>query len=775
VKRVAKVSLLVGLGLGLELFSPAARAVEPHTSVKMLPSSNGRAAIAYDRASGRMKQYLEHPYAFPQANAQSRNFAFDSYPGVRVGGAGNAGTWLGNVTPSLIEYVPGTSIVHAQRSISGLTVDEYVFAPITLDDNVAVTLVKVTRTSGTGNVDVYQLFNYHLGTGSPAPGTDAEQTLFDATRDAYYEYGPASVTFAHGSVSPSTKHTTTPDNPYGLLMSGADLPNTNATTGATNDAVPGFQVSVGNLAVGASGWAGFYSVVALDSNAAPKADQVRAWVAGRTPADILAAETSAWAAWLTPPPKGASAMEAALARSSQIVLRGAQVTESGAANGQIMASLPPGKWNITWVRDMAYATVGLVRSGHFAEAKAALRFQLNATSNTYQAQVGKPYQISVVRYFGNGTEESDVNGDGPNIEFDGFGLFLWALDEYVRASGDTTFAINSWSTISTKVADVLVSLQEPSGLIKADSSIWEVHTNGKERHFTYTTITAANGLCSAARLAKAAGAPALAATYQSAGEKARDALLAHLRAPDGTLGQSTEGLASGSQWLDAAVVEAINFGLVYPDRHTAKASLASIKAGLVPPSGRGFMRSNIPAWYDSQEWVFVDQRSQRAMELNGDTASASTAFSWNVAQAADNYNQLSELHDRVNADYAGEAPMVGFGAGAYLIALADRGTPVVPTCGAFASEPPEPGSADAGTAGGKDGGASAGGVDGGDAGTDPSLSQNGNAAGKKDNDGGCSSTGGTGNGAAGFAFMAAALAAFLKKRMTKKQNTKADR
>lgn len=741
--------------------------MEAHTSVKKLPSANGRAAIAYDRTTYRMNQYLEHPYAFPSAGVSSRNFAFDSYPGVRVGGAGNAGTWLGNVAPTLIEYVQGTNIVHTQRSVSGLSIDEYVFAPITLDDNVAITLVKVTRTSGSGNVDVYQLFNYHLGSGSPTPGTDAEQTLYDATRDAFYEYGPANVTFAHGSLTASTKHTTTPDNPYNLLLAGSDLPNTNATAGATNDAVPGFQTSVGNLAVGASAWAGFYSVVALDSNAAPEADKVRTWVAGRTPDALLAAETAAWNAWLTAPPKGASAMEAALSKASQVVLRGAQVTETGNANGQIMASLPPGKWNITWVRDMAYATVGLVRSGHFAEAKGALRFQLNATANGYQAQVGKPYQISVVRYFGNGTEESDVNADGPNIEFDGFGLFLWALDEYVRASGDTTFAINAWSTVSSKVADVLVSLQEPSGLIKADSSIWEVHTNGKERHFTYTTLTAANGLCSAARLAKVVGDSGAQATYQGAGEKARDALLAHLRAPDGTLAQSTEGLASGSQWLDAAVVESINFGLVYPDRRTAKASLASIKAGLVPPSGRGFMRSNIPAWYDSQEWVFVDQRSQRAMELNGDTASASTAFAWNVAQAADNFNELSELHDRVSADYAGEAPMVGFGAGAYLIALADRGAPGVPTCGAYASEPPEPGTTDGGVVGpGADGGTSTRADGGADGGTDPGLSQDGNASSKKDNDGGCAAARGNADGtsAVGFSLVALALGGMLRRR-----------
>ena len=380
VKRIAFVSSL--LGLGVALVSPCAHAVEAHSTVKMLPSANGRAAIAYDRTTYRITQYLEHPYAFPSAGVSSRNFAFDSYPGVRVGAT--PGTWFGNQAPTLVEYVQGTNIVHTQRTVSGVTLDEYVFAPITLDDNVAITLVKATRTSGTGNVDVYQLFNYHLGTGSPAPGTDNENITYDGSRDTFYESGPAGVTFSHGSINASTKHSCTPDNPYALLTAGSDLTNNAGTGGATNDAVPGFQTSVGNLAVGASAWAGFYSAVALDSNGAAESDKVRAWINGRSPDVILAAEMAAWNGWITAAPKNASAMEAALHKASQVVLRGAQVTEAGNANGQILASLPPGHWNISWVRDMAYATVGLVRSGHYAEAKGALRFQLNATANNYQ-------------------------------------------------------------------------------------------------------------------------------------------------------------------------------------------------------------------------------------------------------------------------------------------------------------------------------------------------------------------------------------------------------
>ncbi len=661
-----------------------AGAVVPHRTEHHLSSSNGRASIAFDATTNRVNQFLEHPYRFPSAGSESRNFAFDAYPGIRVGGAG---TWLSTVTPTSIEMIPGTGIIHVVRSVSGFTVDEYDFAPMGLTENASVMIVKVTRASGTGAIDAYSLFNYHLGSGSPAPGSDGENIAYNAAADALYEYGPSGVAMGYGSIGASSFHGASPQNPYDSLNAGANLANNAGTGGALSDAVGGLQTSLGNGAVGSTATAGWFTVLAADADALAAITRVRTWIAGRTADAILADEKTAWAAWLGAPPAGSTPREAALYLQSQANIRMAAVTEPGKSSGQILASLAPGKWNISWVRDMAYATVALVRSGHYAEAKNALSFQMGATVGAYATYVKSPYQISVVRYFGNGTEESDSNADGPNVEFDGFGLFLWALDEYVRASNDTVSLASWWPVVKSNVADVLVHLQEPSGLIAADSSIWEVHWNGKQRHFAYSTITAAHGLCSAARLATKASDAASATAYRTAGASARDAILASLRAPDGTIAQSTEGLAAGVGWLDAGALEAINFGLIDPTRRTAKATIASLVRGLTPPSGRGFMRNDLGAWYDSQEWIFVDLRSSRPRALAGDSVGAASTFAWNVDQATENFLELSELHDRTTADYAGESPMVGFGAGAYVLALSERGVPVTPTCDAFASEP----------------------------------------------------------------------------------------
>jgi len=673
---------LPALLAALSAAATAEALVEPHRSVAFLPFSNGRAAAAFDVRSGRLNRFWEHPYRFPSAGVETRNFLHDLYPGLRVGAQAK---WLAEVAPDTLGYEPGTGVVRVQRSFAGIRVEEWYFSPPDLPQHAVFLVVRATRLSGSDPVDLYALFNFHLGAGSPEPDAAGEHILRDEARDAFYEWGPAGVTFGHAGLQPSAHWSATPRNPWGILNAAGDLPDEGATGAALDDSVCGFQQSLGALDAPAT--VGWFSVLAADRDAAPKIDAVRAWVARRTPEKLLADVLAEWRAWTTAPPAGATAGEADLARQSQAILRMAQVAEPGRGEGQILASMAPGKWNIAWVRDMAYATVALVRSGHYPEARRALAFQMGAQTGAFLSHVGMPYRISVVRYFGDGTEESDSNADGPNVEFDGFGLFFWSLGEYVRASGDETSLAAWWPDMKTGVADVLVSLQEPSGLIRPDSSIWEVHWNGKQRHFAYTTIAAARGLAAAAESAGRMG-DAAAERYSQAAARARDAIVRHLRSAEGILAQATESLASGRNWLDASAVEAFNFGLLDPTGPTATATLAAMRARLVPPGGRGFMRNEGGEWYDSQEWVFVDLRAGHALRLAGQARDADLLLAWNEAQAAENFGEFAELHDRATADYAGETPMAGLGAGAFLLALHDRGLAVEPACGVFADENP---------------------------------------------------------------------------------------
>ena len=64
---------------------------------------------------------------------------------------------------------------------------------------------------------------------------------------------------------------------------------------------------------------------------------------------------------------------------------------------------------------------------------------------------------------------------------------------------------------------------------------------------------------------------------------------------------------------------------------------------------------------------------------------ADALIDWITAQAMSNFGMIAELHHPSTADYAGEEPMVGFGAGAYMLAIVEREAPrtAAPVCGSW--------------------------------------------------------------------------------------------
>jgi hypothetical protein len=570
-------------------------------------------------------------------------------------------------------------------------------------------VVRVTNAGGSpsGAVSLFAIHNLHLGSGRPETGMDGEHISWDGTAGAYTETGPSGAAAAYLPLTAPSRHACSPNNPWPVVSAGGDLVNTD-DSGTMSDAVAGFQWDVSPLSAGASVTRGV--VVGLDSagGAGPLVAALRDFAGGRTAEDLLGAEEGGWTAWHVSAPFLAALSPAELAvwRQSVAVLRMAQVREPAPSLGQIVASLPPGQWNISWVRDACYAAVALARSGHTTEARDALKFMLDATADGYESYVGRPYRLSVTRYFGNGTEESDWNENGPNIEFDGFGLFLWALEELVTASPDPWWE-PYWPALRDEIAGVLVALQDPvTGLIAPDSSIWEVHWNGRQKRYAYTSLAAARGLCAAAHLAQRMGDAAKAAEYESAALAIRDAVTENLVDAAFALAQSWEELESGSGYRDAAVVEALNWGLVRPDGRIGTATLDGFLLHLRPPSGRGFFRNDDGGWYDNQEWVVIDLRAANAFRLNGRSGVADDLITWITDQAGLNQDLIAELFDATTSDYAGASPMVGFGAGAYVLALADRAaaTPAAPCCGDWPLEPGADGDADADADGDADSG-----------------------------------------------------------------------
>jgi GH15 family glucan-1,4-alpha-glucosidase len=350
----------------------------------------------------------------------------------------------------------------------------------------------------------------------------------------------------------------------------------------------------------------------------------------------------------------------------------------------ILASLPPGGWHTGWVRDATYAIDALSRTGHADNARAALDFFLDADAGRYPSYLANvPYRISTVRYYGDGQEEADYSGQPTrNIEIDGWGLFLWAARNYVDASGDIAWLSQTtrkgdtvYDAIKNGVAEALAANLEQNGMVVADASIWEVHW-GNRQHFTYTTAAAARGFCDMATLARRAGHMEDIARYKTLAQNAQTALKTNFMDSQSVLGGSLERLAQGANYRDGSTVETMTWSLIDTSDPIASATLNGLSYLQTPAGGYKRVEGSSDQ-YDTDEWILIDLRASSAFRRAGNAPKADQLLGWVTAQASVNFNLLPELYNTQSASgaigsYSGSIPMVGYGAGAYLLTQLDR-------------------------------------------------------------------------------------------------------
>jgi MYXO-CTERM domain-containing protein len=162
-------------------------------------------------------------------------------------------------------------------------------------------------------------------------------------------------------------------------------------------------------------------------------------------------------------------------------------------------------------------------------------------------------------------------------------------------------------------------------------------------------------------------------------------------------------------------------GLFDPKGAIAKATLAGLDAHLAAPAGAGWSRNDdrfdhagkddVSPWgseYDSAEWVVTDLRGAVAMHRAGDDARSDRLLRWVRDQSLANYLAVSETYDEGTGVYKFNAPMVGFGAGVYALALVERSREADPACGAYYDESASTGAGGASSSSTGGGGASAG-------------------------------------------------------------------
>jgi GH15 family glucan-1,4-alpha-glucosidase len=426
------------------------------------------------------------------------------------------------------------------------------------------------------------------------------------------------------------------------------------------------------------------------------------WRAGLTPQALAQREIAELNQWRAKPAvQFANDAERRLWRQSEVMLRMAQSREPNRpgrnGNGLIVACLPDGVYFTPWVRDMAYAAVALARMGHQQEARAALLAYFNArpTGKVRAQTAGADYQVSIVRYFGNGEEEPFFTQEGAtNIEFDDWGLVLWVLGEYLRLYPDPallaipTFRGPLYRSARDFIAKPLLKNLEPYNtgpdpgeIVAADTSIWEEHQKDK-KHFAWSTAMAIVGLKELAQVALLAhDEPTRTEALKHAAllQKGFDA--AFIR--DGQLHGTLEPGEKND--IDGALLAIIDFGVI-TDPALIRDTVQRMELLKVASGGYKRVRSNYtdPAifeyWYEKEEFLFVDFSLSEVDRRLGRIAVADALLNRIVDKSAADHNIIPEMYVAVpcqlfpgkTGDPTGALPMVGYGAGEYILDLIDR-------------------------------------------------------------------------------------------------------
>lgn len=422
------------------------------------------------------------------------------------------------------------------------------------------------------------------------------------------------------------------------------------------------------------------------------------WRAGLGPRELAKREIAEMDRWRAKPAVHFTGeKERHLWRQSEVMLRMAQSREPNRpgrhSNGFIVASLPDGAWFVPWVRDMAYAAVALARMGHQQEARAGLLAYFNAqpTGKMRSETAGADYQISVVRYFGDGSEEPFFTNEGnTNIEFDNWGLALCVLGDYIRQYNDAALlATPSYrgqvykSARDFVVKPLLANMDtHDHGLIvAADTSIWEEHQKDK-KHFAFSTAAAIVGLQDFAEIARREGdEPTRTDLLEKITQLQRGFDSAFIR--DGKLrGTLEEGVKND---IDGALLAIINFGIV-TDPAVVRDTVQRMELLKVSSGGYRRVRSTYtdPSiyeyWYERQEFLFVDFSLAEVYRRLGRNDEAAAILKRIVNKSAADHNVIPEMYVAVPCklfpgkigDPTGAMPMAGYGAGVYILDLLQR-------------------------------------------------------------------------------------------------------
>jgi GH15 family glucan-1,4-alpha-glucosidase len=314
----------------------------------------------------------------------------------------------------------------------------------------------------------------------------------------------------------------------------------------------------------------------------------------------------------------------AVAAGDLITERSLVVLRDGQSRGGAFVASPAFRvYGFGWLRDGAFCAHALDLVGRRAAADAfhawaqrtIERHRATAEAAIALVEAGVVPEVDAMmptRYTLDGDlEHPDPEDPWPNFQLDGYGIWLWSLEQHLRGralAADQEDAVR------------LVARYLAASWRLRCWSCWEEFGTGEHAS---TLAAASAGLSAAARMLDDGDLAQAAATV-------RDSLLERFTA-DGYI-----GLAPGDDRVDASIAWiSIPFGVLPPDDPLVTATIEAIKRQLIGPGG-GVYRYRGDTYFGGGEWLILASSLAWHEATVGDRSLAADLCAWVRAQAAAN-------------------------------------------------------------------------------------------------------------------------------------------
>jgi GH15 family glucan-1,4-alpha-glucosidase len=305
-------------------------------------------------------------------------------------------------------------------------------------------------------------------------------------------------------------------------------------------------------------------------------------------------------------------------------------------NGALVASRDFPTYNYCWLRDGSFIAYALDRAGEYEASERFHRWVIGAISGIADViddaigreQRGEALLLEHMPPARFGLDGSVVVDDWPNFQTDGYGTWLWSLEQHLRATAQRGMP-PEFIESATRVADYIDTLA-----LTQCFDVWEEH--GTARHVS-TLACIYGGLTAAARML---GNDALSTRADDVRLVAREGASRLGRFVKST---QSDAVDSSLLWL------ATPFGLVEPDDPHFSETVRVIEDQLTFEGG--LRRYPTDTYYGSGAWPVLTASLGWHYAVAGDEAAARRCQEW-LVDHLDAAGRLAEQYGGEKRDAA---------------------------------------------------------------------------------------------------------------------------